>query len=121
MRPVVTEREHGPHNPTRHTEVQDNIATVQLQIDEFAGRLFNEPLTPVRRNSVRAAQFLFTLAVALQGSIVGIQINNEKVARAIGVKPINRDAHQIDGSHRLTPHAATIFARKQRAQQQQNY
>jgi hypothetical protein len=29
----------------------------------------------------------------LQGSITVIKINNEKVARAIGIKPINRDCH----------------------------
>ena len=76
-RPVSIKREHRLHNPTRHAEVEDNIAAVPLQVDEITGRLFNEPLTPVRSDSVRAAQFLFATAMALQRSIVGIQINNE--------------------------------------------
>jgi len=70
--------------------VQDNIAAVQLQIDEFVGGLFNEPLTPIRSDSSRAAQFVSADAIALQGSMIAITINNEKVARAIGFKPIKR-------------------------------
>ena len=61
-RPVGIKREHRLHNPTRHAEVEDNIAAVPLQVDEITGRLFNEPLTPVRSDSVRAAQFLFATA-----------------------------------------------------------
>ncbi|MBR1188990.1 hypothetical protein JQ609_21545 [Bradyrhizobium sp. AUGA SZCCT0169] len=86
-------------NLIRRAEVQDNIAAVPLQIDEIAGTRFNEPLVPVRSDSVRAAQFFLVPAVALQGSIIGITINNEKVARAIGIEPIDRDSNQIDGRH----------------------
>jgi hypothetical protein len=125
---VGIERERRLHNLAWDAEVQDNIATVQLQIDEFAGRLFNEPLTPVRSDSVRAAQFIFSPAVALQGSIIGIQIDNEIVARAVGVKPINRDAHQVIGRHLATyvyyfpfDARAVIIARSKRAQYQQKY
>jgi len=47
-------------------EVQDNVVAGYVQIDEFAGRLFNEPLTPVRSDSVSAASFVFAPAVALR-------------------------------------------------------
>ena len=96
-RPVGIERERCLDDAIRHTEVDDNIAAVPLQVDEFAGRIFNEPLMPVGSDSVRAAQFLFAPALALQGSIVGITIDNEKVASTIGIKPIYRDTHQVNG------------------------
>jgi hypothetical protein len=73
--------------------VQDNIAAVPLQVDEFAGRLFNEPVTPVRSDSVGAAELGFAAAVALKASVIGITINDEYVAGAIGVKPIDCDCH----------------------------
>ncbi|MBR1232680.1 hypothetical protein [Bradyrhizobium sp. AUGA SZCCT0182] len=56
-RPVGIERKNRLQNLIRRAEVQDNIAAVPLQIDEIAGTRFNEPLMPVRSDSVRAAQF----------------------------------------------------------------
>jgi hypothetical protein len=73
-RPAGIKRKHRLHNPTRHAEVEDNIAAVPLQVDEITGGIF-EPLTPVPSDSVRAAQFFFATAMALQQGIVGIQIN----------------------------------------------
>jgi hypothetical protein len=63
--------------------VKDNVAAVRLQFNELAHGLLNKPLLPVRSDGVCAARFLFAAAVALQGSINVIKINNEKVARAI--------------------------------------
>ncbi|MBR1154284.1 hypothetical protein [Bradyrhizobium sp. JYMT SZCCT0428] len=97
-RPVGIKGERRPHNPTWHAEVENNIVGLPLQIDEFAGRLFNEPLTPVRSDSVRTVPFFSATAITLQGSIISITINNEKVARAIRIKPIDCDGQQINGS-----------------------
>jgi len=78
---------------------------------------------PIRTDCVRPAHFFSTLAITLQRSITGVAINNEKVARPIGIKPINRDTHQINGRHRpLHIHMpAPIIPRSKRAQHQQNY
>jgi hypothetical protein len=97
-RSIGIESERRLNNPTRYAEVEDNIAAVPLQIEEFASRLFNEPLMPIGSDSIRAEQFRSATAVASQGSIIGITINNEKVARAIGIKPIIRETHQVNGS-----------------------
>ena len=53
----------------------------------------------------------------IAGSIIGITINNENIARAIGIEPINRDSHRIDGRHRpISTPRADIIARSELAQ-----
>jgi hypothetical protein len=86
------------NDPATGSKGDSHRTSVHLQVFQSERGHFNEPLTPVDRDTFLTMDDLATSAGALDHSVRAVDANNLiDTSGAVGIQPINRDGHRVTG------------------------